>query len=85
MQLLAHLRAASGPAPWPHDVEHAGNDRLRLGVADLGRTSDRTRREARAAFRARVEHVVDAGREGNLECHSAHRVRAALPKALIVM
>jgi hypothetical protein len=55
------------PFAQPHDIEHAGDDGLRIGFAQACRARDRAGGEARAACGAGVEHVVDAAVEGGLE------------------
>jgi hypothetical protein len=58
-----------------HDVEHAANNVFRAGIHDAGRPYARTDLDALAAFRAGVEHVVDAAAESVLKRDVIHRLQ----------
>ncbi len=74
MQDLAHFSDSARALAEAENVEHAGDDGFRIGVAQPGRPRDRAGLEAFAAFGAGVEHVVDARCEGFLESGVLHAI-----------
>src|SRR5450631_2159606 len=58
-----------------HDVEHAADDVFWVRFANAGRPYARTDLDTLAAFRAGVEHVVDAVAESRLEGDIVHRLQ----------